>query len=392
MDKPKLLYASPFPPQPSGISDYSVMLVKALEKKFDITLYTEKYDIVEESLSHLPALKYGIAPINFDDYDYKIYNIGNNPWFHQYIYKTALEHPGMVILHDFIIYYLYVGYHQEKQDLYSSIYCNEGLDAFLTIKNAIKQSNLPLLEQKHLSADMPLNRELLASDNKLMVHSKYSYDKALASGLIEEKNMRKINIIKQMEDNPKIIDRDELFEKYNVPKDALLISSFGYIAHTKLNLEVARVVKKIAAKLDKKICYLMVGEGGYADEELQDGLILKTGYTELDEFNSFVEYSDIIVNLRYPSMGETSAAMLRILQTGKPCITNNGGWFSELPDDCVCKIQLDDIEGNLYTAVMNMIENEEFRTELSRRAKDYAEREYNGDYIVQQIYDFLSEE
>ena len=195
-----------------------------------------------------------------------------------------------------------------------------------------------------------------------------------------------------MEDNPKIIDRDELFEKYNVPKDALLISSFGYIAHTKLNLEVARVVKKIAAKLDKKICYLMVGEGGYADEELQDGLILKTGYTELDEFNSFVEYSDIIVNLRYPSMGETSAAMLRILQTGKPCITNNGGWFSELPDDCVCKIKLDDIEGNLYTAVMNMIENEEFRTELSKRAKDYAEREYNGDYIVQQIYDFLSEE
>ena len=68
-NKPKLLYASPFPPLKSGISDYSVALVKALEKEFDITLYTDNYEVTDEALKDFPKLKYWVDDIDFDSFD-----------------------------------------------------------------------------------------------------------------------------------------------------------------------------------------------------------------------------------------------------------------------------------------------------------------------------------
>lgn len=83
--KPSLLYASPFPPKKSGISDYSVVLVKALSKIFDITLYIDDYIITEESIKDFPVLVHGKDNVSFNKFDYLIYNIGNNPAYHKYI-------------------------------------------------------------------------------------------------------------------------------------------------------------------------------------------------------------------------------------------------------------------------------------------------------------------
>lgn len=42
MNKPTLLYVSPFWPQKSGISEYSEMLVPGLVTCFDVTLLTKE--------------------------------------------------------------------------------------------------------------------------------------------------------------------------------------------------------------------------------------------------------------------------------------------------------------------------------------------------------------
>ena len=47
-----------------------------------------------------------ITNADYDKYDYLVYNVGNNPDFHSYIYEAALAHPGMIILHDYMLYYL----------------------------------------------------------------------------------------------------------------------------------------------------------------------------------------------------------------------------------------------------------------------------------------------
>ena len=53
---------------------------------------------------------------------------------------------------------------------------------------------------------------------------------------------------------------------------------------------------------------------------------------------------DVLVNLRSPTMGETSGSVIRGLALGKPMLVSDVGWFSELPDGVALKIPVDDYE------------------------------------------------
>ena len=385
MKKPRLLYASPFPPQKSGISDYSVVLVKALSRFFDITLYTDNYEISEKSLFGYVVLKHGVDSIPFDDFDYILYNMGNNAEFHSYIYEAALAHPGVVILHDFVLYHFISGYY--SKNLYSTIYNMCGIDELCKIKAATKEGRR---NDVLVAADMPLNDELLASGNGFLVHSMYAYNQAVSRR--KDLRINKINMIMQMEEGHGSIDRKELYEKYGIPEKSTLICSYGNIIATKKIRETCTVVSKLIHSKNRNICYVMVGAGSLADDLLVDGKIIKTGYCSLEEFDSFVEYADITINLRTPSMGETSAALLRILQAGKACIINGGGWFSEIPEECVYRIDIDDVEKKIENALCNLLDNDEMRIQMCENAKKYIEKEYRTEVIIEQIKNFITED
>ena len=59
---------------------------------------------------------------------------------------------------------------------------------------------------------------------------------------------------------------------------------------------------------------------------------------------SLMAACDVLVNLRYPTMGETSGSVIRALSLGRPLIVSDVGWFSELPDDVVLKVPVDEYE------------------------------------------------
>ena len=90
-------------------------------------------------------------------------------------------------------------------------------------------------------------------------------------------------------------------------------------------------------------------------------------------------------------MGETSGSIIRILQTGKTCITNNGGWFSEIPDECVVKIGLDELDKNLEDAIEDLMSDEEKRNAIGQRASEYIKSEYAPGIIAEKIKSFLEE-
>jgi glycosyltransferase involved in cell wall biosynthesis len=382
-----MLYASPFPPLKSGISDYSEILVTALSKKFDITLYTDDYEIVSDKLKQYKVVRHNRNIIDFDSYDYIVYNMGNSQEFHSYIYEACKKHPGMIILHDFVLYYLFMGYYQNKNELYSKVYEANGIEDFLLVKNAIKRNGLDVLGQVKMAARFPFNKELLQTDNKIMVHSQYALNRAKQYA----NQVKAINMIQQVPESFHAIKREELFSKYKIPQDTFIVASFGMIVQTKLNHIMCGLVSKIANQTGKKICYVMVGEGNYTDYYVDNKTVFKTGFVSGDEFDSFIAYSDIVLNLRHPSMGETSAALLKILQMGKPCVIVDEAWFSEVPDDCVVKLQPNDIGRQLELALVDYISHDEKRRQLGERARRYIAREYAEDKIVDEIVAFLSE-
>ena len=93
--KPKLLYASPFWPQKSGISEYSSILLKGLKDFFEIVLLTGDITI-DAQYDAFPSIGY-MEPIDWDSFDFVLYNFGNNPEYHGYMYTLLKEHPGYII-------------------------------------------------------------------------------------------------------------------------------------------------------------------------------------------------------------------------------------------------------------------------------------------------------
>ncbi|MGE5473041.1 MAG: glycosyltransferase [Ignavibacteriales bacterium] len=384
--KKKLLYASPFLPKQSGISDYSEILIYGLREYFDITLLIDDYKLLNKNLyKDFKVLIYKKDKIKFDEYDYKIYNIGNNPWFHGYIYDCALKYPGFIILHDFILYYLTIGYYQNKESFYSEMYEIAGANGFSLIKSQIKRGR-NLLECKEISHLLPLNKELIKLSQGIFVHSEYTRGIILKE--FKKADICKINMVDMNNTTDEKISNDYLRENYGVADDAVVIASFGYIAPTKQNHIICEVINDIAAK-GKNIYYIMVGEGNYIDN-YANGNIIKTGFVERNIYDSILKRCNIVANLRYPTMGETSISLIHAMGIGKPCFVTDDAWFSELPDDVVVKISYENEKKEIYEKLIYFLENQNQLKMISKKAKEFVKNEHSIEKIANDIYKFLN--
>src|SRR5215467_10767542 len=135
MRKPTLLYASPLPPQRTGIAIYSRWLIEALADFFEITLYTDCSDISDSYLAQFRVLRHGRDRVDFGVFDYRLYQIGNNPWFHSYIYEACLLYPGWILLHEFVLYFLVIGLYRDRPDFYRRIFGIGGAPAIAALRN-----------------------------------------------------------------------------------------------------------------------------------------------------------------------------------------------------------------------------------------------------------------
>ena len=97
-------FFSPLPPLQSEVSDYSERLLAELKRHYTIDLY---HDSV-----YLPHI--GFRSPEFGCYDYRlfernarvlgyhalVYQTGNSPSYHRYLYEILMHHPGIATLHE----------------------------------------------------------------------------------------------------------------------------------------------------------------------------------------------------------------------------------------------------------------------------------------------------
>jgi glycosyltransferase involved in cell wall biosynthesis len=110
---------------------------------------------------------------------------------------------------------------------------------------------------------------------------------------------------------------------------------------------------------------------------LPEGALVREGYVDEARFWSLMAACDVCVNLRAPTMGETSGSAVRAFSLGKPLIVSDLGWFAELPDDVAAKVPIDERETDALAAVLGeLCTNEPLRAEMGSNARAYAEREH----------------
>ena len=387
MRKPSLLYVSPFWPMRSGISEYSEALIRGMKEYFDITLlvnnYTPEKKEVRENYKYIQYKK----EEKYTEYDYIVYNFGNNPEFHSYMYEMLSDNPGYIILHDFVLYYLTVGYYAERGTLFQKIYELEGTDGISKVKDSFADfSEQNLLAHKHLAAELPLNQEVIRLAKGFIVHSEYTKNLILAQE--SKKNVLVIPLVRTYEYRKEdgFNSTFDLHDKFDIPKEAYIVGSVGLIGQSKQNKLVCEAVNLYNRTHNDKIYYVMVGDGNYVDDYLGE-YIKKTGFLDNDEFYQAANTCDMIMNLRYPYNGESSATLIQCMEMKKICVVTDIGWFGEFPDDCVIKMKID-LSTEQLADLIKEVKDGKYNT-IQENAFQYITQQCNASYIAKQINNYL---
>jgi glycosyltransferase involved in cell wall biosynthesis len=185
----------------------------------------------------------------------------------------------------------------------------------------------------------------------------------------------------------------------NLPLSAFVVGSFGFMSSAK-RLEVSLhafarfqrrfpyavyvLVGKILPSLD--VDYLMENAG------VEEDAVILTGYVDKETFLRYMATIDLALNLRFPTYGETSGAVIRLMGLGKPVIVSNAGSFAEYPDNSCVKIDVDETEEEILLAMMcALATDKELRTQIGTNAQKYVRTHHTLEESARGYIDFMRE-
>ncbi|HKX26383.1 MAG TPA: methyltransferase domain-containing protein, partial [Blastocatellia bacterium] len=225
---------------------------------------------------------------------------------------------------------------------------------------------------------LPLNQRLVSGSLGVIVHNEYA-----ASQIDELPAEVPIEIVPHHL-SPKAYELDQMDKiecrrSLGVPEDGFLIASHGFVTQSKRIPVVLAAFKRLLPLMPNAF-YLIVGEDHWkwsiAPLVRSMGLeerVRITGYTNERDFFRYLKAVDVVVNLRFPTAGETSGTLIRALGGGKPVIVTDFGQFADLPDDVCLKVQLGpDEEKNLYGHLRSLAYRPTLRETMGQRAAAWA--------------------
>jgi len=237
----------------------------------------------------------------------------------------------------------------------------------------------------------PLFERVVDSSLGLIVHNGCTRDRVLASrpGARIVKVPHHLSLGSRPEEG-------SLRAALGLPRDGLIFASFGFITPAK-RLDVAlRAFARLRREVAPDALYLLVGEvsphydfAKVLTPELSGGVV-PVGRTELPEFLRYMAAADVAVNLRYPSAGETSGTLIRLLGMGKAVVVSNTGAFAEIPDGCCAKIDLDATEEELLFATLRALAADPaLRRQMGENARRHVAAHHTLEGSAQAYADFV---
>lgn len=387
----KIAFWTPLNPCKSGISDYSESLLPHLSKYMDIDIYVDGYhptnDSIVDQFAIYDALVY---PTLTARYDINLYQIGNSS-FHEYMYNTLLNYPGVVVLHDYMLHGLVfnmTGAKGQYEEYLAEIAYNEGNDTRNDVATRLAKGKLNTYKY-------PLNKRVLEASLGVIVHSQWAKEELTQQGFAKPMVVipHGVNLLSS---NYKL--RQDIRLKLKASSDTLIVGCFGRIATTKRIDVVIRAFARLHTVYPNSI--LLVVGGGNRDlvhtlnEQVRSrnlmGSVIFTGFATDEVFETYLQATDICVNLRYPSAGETSGSLCRALGAGLPVLASNLSQFAELPDNCVWKVDVNEYEENELTAyLIELAFNANLRREMSQNARNYIAQKATWPKVTKQYAKFL---
>lgn len=367
-------YVSPLPPVRSGIADYSVDLLPHLAAVPDTDVRLIRLpDLpldprIERRWPMAPASKTGAGG------RLPLYQMGNNR-YHAGVLDLAMRLPGVLTLHDVVLHHLLQDLTLGRQEPSSFWDYKDRLtrdhgwigEAAALAKRWNAWGNAPLFS-------LPAHRALLRRQRGVLVHSEWA-----ASYLEEEDLGVPVRAVPMGVPLPPEADEAAgraLRERFGLPLDRPVIGSFGFQTPIKRTVSA---VKALAAPGLEQVHLLIVGEAASVmdleGEARRAGVAERVhvlGFVPFEDFEAAIAAVDLCLNLRYPSAGETSASLLRVLAAGRPAIVSDYAQFSDLPPEIALRVPLGDEEPEALAALLRELLSQPGRLkEMGRAAREH---------------------
>lgn len=375
----RIAYCSPVNPVESGISDYSEELLPYLGQYAEIVVFVERgvtpthaqlrEHLAVRTLDELPTLH------RKQPFDAIVYHLGNSP-AHGTIYELALRLPGVVVLHEWVLHHLKLwhaaerrkdigGYLREMQQRYGA--------AGERVARQMSRGQL-----QDAAFRFPLVEDLIERAQGLIGHSRFVVDQALAL-----RPDLPAAVVPMGVPLPPALPQSVARAQLDLPTDVPIWASFGHINPYKRMESALRAFARFRAE-QPQARYILVGSvsPSYDLAALIRRLglaeaVAVTGYVPRVDFERYVAAADVCLNLRYPTAGETSASLLRLLGAGRPTLVSAIGSFAELPDDVCAKVDLDGSEAELILAYARLLQRQpQIAAQLGRNARAFVAREH----------------
>jgi glycosyltransferase involved in cell wall biosynthesis len=190
------------------------------------------------------------------------------------------------------------------------------------------------------------------------------------------------------------LEGNSLRKSLGYPEDTVIFASLGFVNVTK-QIELALSTFARLRQAYPNIAYLIVGEiQGDIDltrlvaELGLENCVKLTGYVQdLSSFLDWTATADVVINLRNPTLGETSAAALRAMAAGKPIIVFDHGWYGELSEEVCRKVPPMDSEA-LLAAMHDLARDSELRRRMGENAQLAVRQDHNPRKVAEAYIDF----
>ncbi len=388
----KLAYISPLPPARSGIADYSAELLPALAEFYEIEVIVDQGDVDDRWIKeNCPIRTLNWFQEHHHRYDRVVYHFGNSH-FHQHMFPLLDNVPGIVVLHDFFLANI-----QAHRDIHGaaphawaqSLYASHGYHA---IKERYTATDTADVIWKY-----PANLPILQRALGIIVHSENSRE--LARQWYGRSAALEWRVIPLLRAAAGSFNRTALRNELGFGADDLLVCAFGHLGPTKLNHRLlhAFVASSMASNPKAHLVFVGENDGGEYGQDLLETIshcthaapIRITGWTDTETFRAHLAASDMAVQLRTLSRGETSAAVLDCMNYGLATIVNAHGSMADLDTNGVWMLPDAFTDEDLITALNALASDQKLRQQLGERASDIVRTQHAPSACAQMYFNAI---
>ncbi len=328
----------------------------------------------------------GKRPFDPSRFDIALYHLGNNP-HHGFVYEAALRHPGVVVMHESNLHHLIADLtiRRDDWDGYLRACEYEGGPEALAYARRVRA-----LEVGPDYEGLRMTRRVLESARGIVVHSQFMVDEMHGAGF-----RGPVARIPHGAWIPKA-ERNAWRCRLGIDESSPLIGIFGHLKPYKRIAESLRAFRRLV-RTEPAARMIMLREP-HPEFPLQSlirtlGLsaaVRVMGFTPIDDFTGYMAACDIVLNLRYPTVGESSGSLLRALGLGKAVLVSGIGAFREFPDDVCLKVPVGAGEEDLIFEYLNLLASRpDVARALGDRAARYVKEECNWDRVACLYASFL---